>query len=176
MEANPFKKPRVLAIDPTYKGFGFVVFEGSLSPIDWAVKKTKEKDKNRACLKQIEYLIDFYSPDVIVVEDYSCKGFRRGSRAKDLIKDILKLATKNKTQTFKVSHSMVKEFFSNFGSTTKYDISKTIAEWVTELNLEVPNFRKPWMSEHYRMSIFDAVAFAQAYYYFDMENKGNEII
>jgi len=173
MELRQFKKTRVLAIDPTYRGFGFVVFEGSLSPIDWAVKKTKEKNKNKACLKQIETLIDYYSPDVIVVEDISDKDSRRCKRVKDLIKDILKFASKRKIRTFKVSPSMVKEYFSKFGATTKYEIAKAIVEWVIELNLKLPNFRKPWMSEQYRTSIFDAVAFALTFYYFDMEKLKN---
>ena len=170
MQSQPFKEPRVLAIDPSSRGFGFVIFEGPMSPIDWAVKNTNEKDKNVACLRQIGTLADYYFPDVIVVEDYSAKDFQRGKRVQDLIKDILELGSKRKIRTFKVTHSMVKEFFSKFGATTKYEIATAIAGSVTELDLAVPSLRKPWESEHYRMSIFDAVAFAQTFYYFDMEN------
>ena len=170
MEVSSLQKIRVLAIDPTHNGFGFVVFEGSTSPIDWGVKKAKGKDKNMACLRQIDDLIVYYSPNVIVVEDYSSKDSRRRKRAQDLIKDILELASIWKIQSFKVTQSMVNEVFSKFGATTKYERAKTISQWITELFLEVPNFRKPWMSEHYRMSIFDAVAFALTFYYFYMGN------
>ncbi len=33
----------------------------------------------------------------------------------------------------------------------------------------LPRFRKPWMSEDYRMSIFDAVALAIAFFQFQKE-------
>jgi len=33
-----------------------------------------------------------------------------------------------------------------------------------ELTPRFPRFKKPWMSEDYRMSIFDAIAFATAFF------------
>jgi hypothetical protein len=39
-----------------------------------------------------------------------------------------------------------------------------IAKRFPELALRLPRFRKPWMSEDYRMSIFDAAGFALAFY------------
>jgi len=35
----------------------------------------------------------------------------------------------------------------------------------------LPRFRKPWMSEDYRMSIFDAVALAIAFFQFQKEKR-----
>lgn len=43
---------RVLAIDPTSRGFGFVVFEGPEHLIDWAVVEIR-KDKEDKCLQRM---------------------------------------------------------------------------------------------------------------------------
>src|SRR6266478_4453441 len=83
----------VLAIDPSTRGFGFAILEGSNRLIDWGVKETK-KNKNARTLKLIEDLIDRYQPSVIVLEDYSGKGSRRCHRIRGLINDISKLAAR----------------------------------------------------------------------------------
>src|SRR6266481_9429759 len=89
------KDIRVLAIDPSTRGFGFAVLEGPERLIDWGVKETK-KNKNPRTLKLIDNLIDVYLPSMIVVEDYDGKGSRRCRRIQGLISDISKLATKRK--------------------------------------------------------------------------------
>jgi hypothetical protein len=48
-----------------------------------------------------------------------------------------------------------------------------IAKRFPELALRLPRFRKPWMSEDYRMSIFDAAAFGLAYFRSRNEQKLN---
>src|SRR2546422_7703035 len=89
------KDIRVLAIDPSTRGFGFAVLEGPNRLIDWGVKETKT-NKNARTLKLVEDLIDGYLPNVIVVEDYAGKGSRRCRRIQGLINDISKLAPKRK--------------------------------------------------------------------------------
>ncbi len=87
------KDIRVLAIDPSTRGFGFAVLEGPDRLIDWGVKET-QTDKKRRTLKLIDDLIDRYQPHVLVVEDYAGKGSRRCVRVEKLIDDISKLALK----------------------------------------------------------------------------------
>src|SRR2546426_11362669 len=89
------KDIRVLAIDPSTRGFGFAVLEGPNRLIDWGVKETKKNKKARS-LKLIEELMDRYQPSVIVVEDYAEKGSRRCRRIQGLINDISKLELKKK--------------------------------------------------------------------------------
>jgi len=50
-------------------------------------------------------------------------------------------------------------------ATTKQEIAIAIAERFPELAPRLPRFRKPWMSEDYRMSIFDAVALALTFFF-----------
>src|SRR6202035_184767 len=89
------KDMRVLAIDPSTRGFGFAILEGPERLIDWGVKETKT-DKKKKSLKLIDDLVDRYQPNVIVVEDYAGKGSRRCRRIQELINDISKLAAKRK--------------------------------------------------------------------------------
>src|SRR5437773_7193997 len=154
---------RVLAIDPSTRGFGFAVLEGPNRLIDWGVKETKT-DKKRRTLQLIDALIDRYEPKVIVVEDYEGKGSRRCRRIQGLINDISKLASKRKIRVRSFSRAKVKQAFSELGAPNKQEIAGAIAKRFPELAPRLPRFRKPWMSEDYRMSIFDAVAFAIAFF------------
>ena len=75
----------VLCIYPSAKGFGFAVFEGSRSLVDWGVKGVHGKKKNAQSLRKVRELLAFYRPDVLVTEDYKGAGSRRGSRIRQLI-------------------------------------------------------------------------------------------
>jgi Holliday junction resolvasome RuvABC endonuclease subunit len=162
------REKRVLAIDPATRGFGFAILEGPDRLIDWGVKETKS-DKNRSALKSVADLIGRYQPTVIIVEDYEAKGSRRCGRVGELINAVSKLAGQRKIRLKTVSRLKVKQVFSESGASNKYKIALAIAERFPELAPRLPRFRKPWMSEDYRMSIFDAVAMGLAF--FELENK-----
>jgi len=152
------KDIRVLAIDPSTRGFGFAVLEGPNRLIDWGVKETKT-DKKKRSLKLIAELMERYQPKVFVVEDYGGNGSRRCQRVGELIKDISKMALKRGIRVKSISRLKLKQAFSESGASNKHEIAVTIAKRFPELTPRLPRFRKPWMSEDYRMSIFDAVAF-----------------
>ena len=164
------KEKRILAIDPTTKGFGFAVMEGPERLIDWGVKEAKKR-KNERCLKIVADLIDQYQPDVIALEDCAGKGSRRCRRIEDLIDRILKLGTERNIPIRGFSRSKVREAFSQREASTKHQIATAIAQKLPELAPRLPPYRKCWMSEDYRMSIFDAVSFALTFYHFQHKSK-----
>jgi Holliday junction resolvasome RuvABC endonuclease subunit len=164
MRHLPLRETRVLAIDPSSRGFGFAIFEGPENLIDWGVKQVKGS-KNRECLRRIERLMEYYQPEVIVVEDCTNRHSRRCLRVRELIGDILVLAAARKIKSRAVSRALVRKAFSSMGASTKQQIAAVIAEQFPELAPHLPPFRKLWMSEDYRMSIFDAGAFAAAHFY-----------
>src|SRR5437773_8565947 len=116
------KDIRVLAIDPSTRGFGFAVLEGPDRLVDWGVKETKT-DKNRRSLKLISNLIEQYEPGVLVLEDYAGKGSRRCERVTGLIDEIRELAVKRKVKVKSFSTADVKNGFAESGATTKQEIA-----------------------------------------------------
>jgi len=169
MNLSSRKEVRVLAIDPSTRGFGFAVLEGPSRLIDWGVKETRS-NKNTKSLKLIADLIERYQPTAIIVEDIAGKGSRRCRRVGELINAISKLASKREIRVRSFSRAKVKQVLSESGASTKHESAVAIAKRFPELAPRVPRFRKPWMSEDYRMSIFDAVALALTF--FEFENKG----
>jgi hypothetical protein len=103
---------------------------------------------------------------VLVLEDYAGKDSRRCRRVVELIDEISELAVKRKVKAKTFSRADVKKVFAESGATTKQEIALAIAMRFPELAPRLPRFRKPWMSEDYRMSIFDAAALAIAFFQF----------
>ena len=116
-------------------------------------------------LNRIFSLVDFYNPDILIVEDTTDPSSRRCQRVQKLIQNILKECQARKLQASKYSRSTIRGVFEQFNAKTKYMIAKKIVEWLPVLQARLPPERKPWMSEDYRMGIFDAVALAITFYY-----------
>ena len=154
---------RVLALQPTTRGFGFCVFEGAQQPIDWGVKDIR-KDKNKVSLAKISELIEFYAPEVLVVENFSGEGSRRAQRIERLIHQIAYVGDKKRIPVRSYSREEIRNAFRPFGAETKYEIAKVIARWLPGFESRLPPVRKIWMSEDYRMAIFDAASFALTFY------------
>lgn len=164
MTDSSAKPVRVLAIDPTTKGFGFAVLESPEMLIDWGVKETREQDKQAQCLKLFSTLLNHFTPDVIVTERTDVKASRRCDRIKELIEMIRNTAAERKVAVRQISKSQMEIHFSRFGAATKHEIARVISEQLPELAPRVPRFRHPWMSEDPRMAIFDALAMALTFY------------
>lgn len=162
MIAKNTSSKRVLGIDPTSRGVGFIILESPTTPIDWGVKVVR-KDKHVASLSKITELIRHYRPDVIVLEDH--KNSRRCPRIKHLLSEVCELAANKglKGRCFTVSY--VKKVFRAFSAQTKHEIAQAVAQQLPELAPQVPRYRKPWMSEAHGMAIFDAAALALTYFY-----------
>jgi len=62
-----------------------------------------------------------------------------------------------------VDKQKVKNAFGVGQQITKYETACLLAEQISALHWQLPPKRKIWESEHYRMNIFTAAAFAMAY-------------
>jgi len=56
-----YKPGLVLAVHPTSRGFGWVLFENPLAPVDWGLATVKAKRSAR-CLARFEKLLNRYEP------------------------------------------------------------------------------------------------------------------
>jgi len=159
MRRRSRKAERLLGVHPTSKGFGFVIFEGAQSLIDWGVVGVTGA-LNPESRRRVAVLLDRYTPSLIVVEDYFDKTSRRCARIQWLLKDIINLAALRNIRSQLVSRRAVRDLFVSEGNATKHQVAVAIAKRFPELAPRVPPPRKPWMSQDERMSIFDASALA----------------
>lgn len=155
-----------LAIDPTSRGFGYALFEGPQTPLDWGTTEIRS-DKNESSLERIKKLISFYHPEIIILEDCSEGQGRRCPRVKELLEQIKEYSCLQKIPVRKYSSSQVQEVFSFAGVRTKQQIAEQICEWLPRFSSHLPPKRKIWMSEDQRMGIFDAIALILTYYYLE---------
>jgi len=154
----------VLAIYPFSRGFAFVLFEGPESPFDWGVREIKEKHKNTKTVDAIKKLIDRYRPEVLVIEDTNSRASRRTSRIRKLYRMLAHLAIAEYVDVRRCPREEVTKYFASVGARTKYEIAKAISMQIPAFTHRMPVFRRPWMSEDPRQSLFDAAALGLTYY------------
>jgi Holliday junction resolvasome RuvABC endonuclease subunit len=154
----------VLALAPSARGFGYAVFEGPGEIIDWGVQAIPSKERARR-IARIEALVDWYAPDVIVVENYTGQGSRRGERTRRQIRAIVQIAHRRRIKVRSYSRAMIRQCFARFNARGKDAIARVIAREFPEMEPRLPPPRRPWMSEDTRMGMFDAAALALTHFY-----------
>ena len=153
---------RVLAVDSSTRGFGYVVFEAPEMLVDWGTKDIRQ-DKERITLQKIGELLRRYEPSVLVVEDCAHVTARRTARIARLTEQMLAVARTQGVSGCAVPRAAVYRHFAESNSRTKYEIAVALAKRFPALLLRLPPKRKPWQSEDPRTSIFDAAAFGITY-------------
>jgi hypothetical protein len=161
MKSSKPNPKRVLAIDPTSRGFGFVVIESPTTLVDWGVKTMRQTSQEKLLAKALQ-LIRHYRPETLVLEDQ--KGSRRRPRIRGLLGGVCRLATAEGLKSSCVPVARVKQVFGTFRANTKQEIAHVVAQQLPELAPHLPPYRKAWMSEDYYMAVFDAAALALTYY------------
>ena len=156
---------RVLAIDPTSHGFGFVVLEGPRRLVDWGLAPVGGVDNSR-CLARITNLTEHYRPAVLVLEDPEHRLCRRCPRVRRLLVRAERLATARGLRVKRISRHQVRTTFAPLRARTKEHVAAVLASRFPELRLRLPPQRRLWMSEDPRMSIFDAASFALTYFHY----------
>lgn len=151
---------RILAIDFCNRGLGFVVVEDRVRLVDWGVKRVRpEGDVRDEALAHIQRLFRLYGPRALVIEDVDDLGSRRRGRAVALTRAAHELAREAGVPVHRVRSSAVRKVFAFDGAQNKAQIATAVALQFPPLIQHLPPPRKPWMSEDYRFSIFDAAAF-----------------
>ena len=153
----------ILAIYPTTRGFGFVVFEGRHRTIDWGVKEARG-DKNLNVLAKVEELMAWYRPDMLVLENAVGARSRRAERIRLLHLQLVELARTRKIALRQFTRSDIKAAFASRNASTKYEIAQAVSRELPDLAPWLPPPRKIWMSEDRRSGIFDAASLALTFY------------
>lgn len=154
---------RVLAIYPTSRGFGFVIFEGPKTLLDWGLPQIPPREE-ATILRRIDTLLERYNPDLLVIESITDPKCRRKRRVRKLLRAVGKLAAQRRVPVEAFSKDAVRRVFAHVGAVTKQQIASFVASQYRELAPRLPPQRKTWQSEDVRISLFCAAALAIAFY------------
>lgn len=153
---------RILGVDPSTKGFGFVVLEANGRPVDWGIKELNATAKrvDKELLRKLHPIIDRYDPILIALED--CRDGTRGDRALRMIDTIAGHASLLDKRRELLSRDEVKFILGLPETATKHDVAVKVTECLPALRGYLPPKRQLGYSEVESMNIFDAAALAVA--------------
>ncbi len=156
-------KPRaqglVLAVHPTSRGFGWVLFESPLSPIDWGMASAKT-GRNARLMARFERLLSRYEPLVLVLEQFEGRPSQRRERVQHLCRAMIHLAHTRGIGASVYSRAAINTCFASIGATTRREIALAVAQHIEVFRRRLPPEQKPWIGEDARHSLFDAAALA----------------
>lgn len=163
MTHSQSKQHRILALVPSTKGLGFAVLETPSTLVDWGVKPATG-NKNVHSLVSADGLLARYQPTVLVLEDPTAPDVRRAARIRILHARLVAVATRRTVKVKLLTRTRVRRFFLGEDAPgTKQAVAEILAtQFPDELGSRLPPKRRLWMSQNYRMDIFDAVALAVA--------------
>lgn len=151
----------VLGIYPTYKGFGWALFEDALVPYDWGIASARVS-RNARLIVRFERLLKRYQPTVVVFEQFERR--ERADRLQHLCRRMIHLAGCRGMDTRTYSIAVIRTCFASVGATTRFEIAQTIALHIEALRHKLPPIRRPWKAQDARMSLFNAAALAITYF------------
>ncbi len=159
----PSARELVLAAHPTTRGYGWILFDGPHSPVDWGTVSAKPKRQSRLT-SRFERILKRHSPDTVVLEEFDGAAGRRGERAQELSRAMLELARSASLKTAVYPRFTVQARFAGSAANTRYEIAQAVAKEIEALQPRLPNERKPWMPEAHTQSLFDAAALALTHF------------
>ena len=156
-KSNPMSGPRrrILALQLHGRQFGYAVLEDDSRLLDWGVKSFREgvNAARTPIAHKLQGLFRQFDPDVVVIRKSASPQAARVAKQ-------LRMIAKSRLQI--LPNSAIENAFSGCTG-NKHKIAVSIADRFSELLSRLPKQRKPWQSEDYRFSIFDAVAIGLAY-------------
>jgi Holliday junction resolvasome RuvABC endonuclease subunit len=158
------RRPFTLAVHPTARGMGWIVFEGPFAPHDWGHTTARKGDKNAVCLTAVEKLLNRFSPETIVLEAFEKKGSKRADRICRLGRAVVALAQELRIEVAIYTRGDVRACFAGVGASTRQQIAEAVARHFVPLRHRVPKARRPWEADPPRMALFNAAALVLTHY------------
>ncbi len=128
-----------------------------MSPFDWGVHDVRGANKNVRCLARIRHICQRYEPETLVTQNTGPDGTHRTLRIRRLNRALHEVADAKGLPVYAYSRIAVRQCFGA-AAATKHLIAEIIVKHIPSFERYLPPKRKPWMSEHARMALFDAAA------------------
>src|ERR1700687_4490240 len=153
---------RVLALDLHPRRFGYVVVESPSRLLDWGVRGHRHKDTSADVLirRGLRPLIELWRPSILVLRKEPRTTQKPHQQRDRLLK---RIATEAKNHRVAVRILKKRPGADQGKRLTKYENARRAAEQFSVLRWKMPPKRRPWESEDYRMSIFEALEIAVTY-------------
>lgn len=157
---------RILALDVRPRSFGYVVFKGPNHLLGWGVRSFRKiaAAGRVAVARKIVPVLEEFVPSVIVLKAPRFRANTKRSKLGSILDTITKEAKGHGIPVRTLNQKSVANSFAAQGASTKYEIASLLADRFPDLAWKLPPKRKPWQSEDYRMSIFDAAALGVVYF------------
>ncbi len=158
-----------LAIFPSVDGFGWIVFDGPLSPVDSGVctlaKNTKGAErKNTRCLARADALLKQFRPATLVLEAFAGPGTKRHGRIRNLCRSLISAGTMSGAAIRILSRKEIRACFTSQPADTRYKVATMTATYLPEIRRLLPRTRKPWEGEFPNMALFAAATLLIVHY------------
>jgi hypothetical protein len=151
---------RYLGIDVRPRSFGFVVIEDA-TVLDSGIRMCNRSEFDDCLGQGFDRILKTYRPSALIIR--GVRGLPTGSGKRKVMATITRRAKAQGADVIAIRLRTIRIYFQRHNATTKYQIAECVATALPELAWKLPRNRKPWESEHYRMSIFDAAALVVSY-------------
>jgi hypothetical protein len=157
---------RLLALDLRPRSYGYAVLEGPDRLLDWGVRSFRNgvNAVQAPMRKKLANLLDELAPSVVVAKDLSKRRGITGRKLRKITEVLRREAGKRAIPVRFLNARALQAAFGSGNRLTKHAIASALAQRFPELSWRLPPKRKPWQSEDYRISIFDAAALGVAYF------------
>ena len=154
----------VLSIYPTKHGIAYTLFSAPLTPVEWGLKRVRDKDKNARSLEIVERLCGALRPDTLVIEDCESAKSKRSQRVRRLYLLIAAFAEAENLTLARYTRAAVQGTFREAGAITRYEVAQAIASYIPAFSHRMPRVRKLWQDEDRRLWLFDSAALALTHF------------
>ena len=154
---------RVLILDLRSRRFGYVIFEGPHTLLDWGIR-TYTEGKHSSLGRRLNDLKSMFAPSVILVRNAVERNPIGQAAIRLALHNLMAFAKRALVTVLLIDESSRRGFFSREAKVNKHDIARMMAAQFPELSWRLPPKRKPWQSEPTRQSIFDAASLGVFYF------------
>ena len=145
---------RRIALDIRPRSFGFVVLEDAMV-LDSGVRTCDQEQSDDCLVQRFRRIVARYDPAAVITLR---RRLSDADRAYLLSKSLTRIVEEVGAELLYTSPPRIHRYFHRHGAITKHDIALVIAKLLPELAWQIPAKRKPWESEPYWASVFDAAA------------------
>jgi len=157
---------RILVLDLRHRRFGYAVFEGHRSLLDWGVRvyPAVGEEETILVMKRLDGLVGLFTPSAIVVKKERWKQPDMKPEIHSVVKGVSLLASSRSIPVHLLPQSDLLNAFAPLGGRTREEIAEVLTRIYPDLLWYLPPKRKIWQAEHPRLTVFDAIALGVAYW------------